>query len=525
MKNFMFGLPILLIFCFTSDVHAQVWVARHGMSSAKYQEEFDKYTKQGYRLTVVSGYEVNNQPRYAAIWEKSSGPAWVARHGMSPAKYQEEFDKFVQQGYRLTRVSGYTVGGKDFYAAIWEKTSGPAWVARHGMSSSAYQQEFDKYVYQGYKLVEVSGYSGNGNGRYAAIWESVGFKFSDLQHIDQTITGFMNEYDIPGLSIAIAKDGQLVFAKGYGFADKENKEETTISHLFRIASVSKPITSVSVMKLIEDGKLSLNDKIFGKGAVLGTQYGTTPYKANIEEITVQNLLEHTAGGWTNKSNDPMFSNPGFDHQQLISWVLDNQSLDNAPGSEYAYSNFGYCVLGRVIEKKSGQTYADFVKTDVLKSCGVSDMHIAGDTKAQRRPNEVVYYDSGSGNPYGMKVARMDAHGGWIASAIDLLRFAVRVDGFATKADLLDAGTIKTMTTPSLANKNYAKGWNVNQNNNWWHVGSLPGTASILVRADNGFCWAVLVNTRNDTDSFFSDLDKLTWNIIGGVSTWPKIDLF
>jgi cytochrome c biogenesis factor len=147
------------------------WVARHGMTSAQYQAEFDKYVGQGYRLVQVSGYGVSGKDYYAAIWDKSASTEWVARHGMTSAQYQAEFDKYVGQGYRLVQVSGYGVNGKDYYAAIWDKSASTEWVARHGMTSAQYQAEFDKYVGQGYRLVQVSGYGVNGKDYYAAIWD------------------------------------------------------------------------------------------------------------------------------------------------------------------------------------------------------------------------------------------------------------------------------------------------------------------------------------------------------------------
>jgi cytochrome c biogenesis factor len=149
------------------------WVARHGLSGAQYQAEFDKLTGQGYKLIQVSGYSIGNRARYAAIWEKSGNQnAWVARHGLSSAQYQAEFDKLTGQGYRLMQVSGYNVGGRDRYAAIWEKSGNQnAWVARHGLSNAQYQAEFDKLTGQGYRLMQVSGYSVGGQDRYAAIWE------------------------------------------------------------------------------------------------------------------------------------------------------------------------------------------------------------------------------------------------------------------------------------------------------------------------------------------------------------------
>lgn len=135
------------------------FVARHGLNSQQYQQEFDKLTGQGFCLIDVSGYEVGGQAHFAAIWEQKSCPAFVARHGLTSQQYQQEFDKLVgQQGFRLKLVDGYKVGGQDHFAAIWEKTSGPEFVARHGLTSDGYQQEFDKLLSQGFRLKLVSGY-------------------------------------------------------------------------------------------------------------------------------------------------------------------------------------------------------------------------------------------------------------------------------------------------------------------------------------------------------------------------------
>ncbi len=134
-------------------------VARHGLTAAAYQQAFDTLVGQhGYRLKLVNGYEVGGQDFYAAIWEKAAGPAFVARHGLTSQQYQQEFDKLIGEGYRLKLVSGHKVGGNQSYAAIWEKTSGPAFLARHGLSSDAYQQEFDKAIGEGFRLSLVDGY-------------------------------------------------------------------------------------------------------------------------------------------------------------------------------------------------------------------------------------------------------------------------------------------------------------------------------------------------------------------------------
>jgi hypothetical protein len=96
--------------------------------------------------------------QYAAIWDKSGGPAWQARHGLSGAQYQQTFNNLVNQGYRLVHVDGCTISGEARYAAIWDKSGGPAWQARHGLPGAQYQQTFNNLVNQGYRLVDVDGY-------------------------------------------------------------------------------------------------------------------------------------------------------------------------------------------------------------------------------------------------------------------------------------------------------------------------------------------------------------------------------
>jgi CubicO group peptidase (beta-lactamase class C family) len=277
--------------------------------------------------------------------------------------------------------------------------------------------------------------------------------------------------------------------------------------------VTKPITSSAIFDLIERGKLKLTDRVFGRGAILCTRFGRTPYGRWIEDITVEHLLTHTAGGWQNDGTDPMFRNPTMDHAALIGWTLNTLPLSHPPGEAYAYSNFGFCVLGRVIEALSGQPYEDAVHDRILDPCGNHRMRLAGNTVQDREPLEVRYYGQGTENPYNMNVRRMDSHGGWLATAGNLATFAMHVDGFKTTPNILTAATIHTMVTPSTANKAYAKGWNVNAANNWWHNGSLPGTTTIMVRTASGFCWAALANTRRPNSDMDLALDKMVWDMV------------
>ena len=338
---------------------------------------------------------------------------------------------------------------------------------------------------------------------------------SEAAAIDALAVAFLKKHDAPGLSVAFARQGQMVYQAGFGAADASTGERVTTAHRFRIASVSKPLTSVAIYTLIEQGKLRLEDRVFSN--VLGLNL-TNAASRSVANITIHHLLTHTSGGWDNKGNDPMFKNLDLRQAELIAHTLQNRPIDHEPGTHYAYSNFGYCVLGRVIEKLIGTGYEDYVRNKVLAKCGVSDMQIGGNNRSDRLANEVAYFNASGPSAYGtMDLRRMDSHGGWIATATDLVKFLTHVDGFSSPPDILRASTIKTMTSPSSAFSGYSSGFMVNAAGNWWHLGSIPGTTAIAVRTASGMCWAGLINTRNgDIDLA---LDRLLWQMARTVPAW------
>lgn len=390
---------------------------------------------------------------------------------------------------------------------------------------------------------------------------------SQMVHCDNQVTSFMNTYSIPAVTMAIAKDGKLVYMRSFGNADLAGTEPTQPYHMFRIASVSKPITGIAIMKMVQDNKLSLSDKVFGPQGLLANN--TFLANANVTDnrvfdITVQQLLEHS-GGWdrdiacTPNPASPYTWFPGHcdpigfplhvtqvlgtanpvSEEALIRFLME-KGLNFSPGTAYKYSNIGYLALGLVIEEVSGMSYEDYVKSDILAPLGICDMHIGKNLLADKREREGEYkgngyrapsiYGTGNLVPWeygGWNLEAMDAHGGWIATARDLVRLLVAVDGFATKADILSSSSIQTMVAGSANNPNYAKGWSVNQFNNWWHTGALDGTASLFVRTSGGYTWGVILNKRiidGNATNFWTALDNLPWNCVGQTGTFPAHDL-
>jgi CubicO group peptidase (beta-lactamase class C family) len=337
---------------------------------------------------------------------------------------------------------------------------------------------------------------------------------------------FRQQFFVPASSIAISRNGQFVYDQAVGMGDREHLTQVQQSSLFRIASVTKPITSVTIFSLIEQGKLNLTDKVFGPSGVLGIKYGKPPYKPYITDITVDHLLSHTSGGWPNDNTDPMMHNNGWDQTKLITETIANVPITNPPGTHWAYSNFGYCVLGRVIEQVTGQPYGPYVQANILAPCGISTMQIAVNKESQRAPNEVVYYGQYSEDPYKINITRMDSDGGWIASSTQLVQFLNHVAGAPGIPALLKPATIQTMTTPAPAYPpgpaRYARGWMVRDNGagNWWHSGSLPGSTTIMVRTSTGMCWAALTNTRTQpSNEIDTALDQMMWDMVRTVPAW------
>lgn len=349
----------------------------------------------------------------------------------------------------------------------------------------------------------------------------------DQGQIDSVIQAAMTKYAVPGASLAISKDGRLVYTKGYGLSNKTTSESATPSTRFRIASTTKPMTATGVMILVQAGKINLDGKVFGPSSILGTTYTSKPKDSRINNITVRQLLAHTSGFWTNDANDPIYMPASYSQSQLITTSLQTRRLQSNPGSRYSYSNFGYIILGRVIEKVTGQTYTTWMNANVFAPSGITNMQLAGTTLAERAANEAVYYSS-YGNPYSYSLARVDAAGGYIGTATDLVRFGVRMDGLATPADLVNSSTLNLMTTATpqsiTAGAYYGLGWTLN-GQTWLHIGNTWGTAAMIVRQPDGYTWAILENSdapekNNVVDVFYQLPPKLQ-----AVTSWPNCDLF
>ena len=329
---------------------------------------------------------------------------------------------------------------------------------------------------------------------------------------DALVADYMARFDTPAFSAASARGKAPIDARAWGWADRSLRVPATPRSRFRIASVSKPLTATALFTLVEAGRLRLDDRVFAADGLLPEFSDVGRQREWLHAITLHQLLTHTAGGWPNDRSDPMFERTGLDARQLIALTLASQPLVAPPGERFAYSNFGYCVLGRVIERASSLPYERYVQKRVLEPAGARAMQIAGSAPAD---DEVRYYTQEREDPYRLPIARMDSHGGWIATPSDLVHCLVAIFATRDHADapvLLSATSLAEMTRPTAVNPGYACGWRVNTAGHCWHMGSLPGTTSLVVHSASGFSWAATLNTRSRDEEAALALDRLMWKL-------------
>ncbi len=326
--------------------------------------------------------------------------------------------------------------------------------------------------------------------------------------IDNKVYSFMKKHNLPGVSVAISKDEATVYAAGYGFAVKENKTRVTPTTLFRLASMSKQQTALAIMTLYEQGKLKLDDKVFGAGGILEDEFGTNVHNA-AKKMTVKHMLSHTAG-W---SSDPIYTSATTTLEERIQNYVTNVIPDNEPGKVFDYNNLGFCILGKIVEKVSGMKYEDFLAKEVHAKAGVSNIFVGKNTVNGRRSDECRYYGQDGRDPYGNDVEMSKAAGGMIANVMELMKLMAHIDYGTKVPDILKKETLDLMYTKVAQNgasgAGYALGWRVDSPSfpDWqaYHGGTLAGVCTIWSRTDNNVNGVVLCNSRSYSMSIDDDM--------------------
>ncbi len=341
---------------------------------------------------------------------------------------------------------------------------------------------------------------------------------SDLAGLDKSITRFMQEWNLQGVSLSIMRNDSLLYAKGYGWADEEKGVRMSPGIILRMASVSKLLTATGIMVLQEQGRLSLRDSVFGPSGILNdTSYTKIIKDKNYYKITVEDLLRHK-GGFKSTYGDPLFQTRTVMMQNRLTTPPDQETLVKCmikfplkfvPGTSQYYSNFGYLLLSMIIEKVSGESYEAFMQQNVLRPAGCTDFHIANNYYKEKYKNETRYHLQSNDEPVleynnsgrevprcygGNDIRALSGAGAWVGSTPELARFIASIDGRPEVPDILSLKSVRAMTE-YLDDDTYSLGWNdTHPLKGWTRTGTLSGTSALIKYYPDGECWILITNT-------------------------------
>jgi len=513
------------------------WLAHHGITSGSESNSgtFQNLNKsahdQNMILRSVAIYGTVQDPRYAAVWHANPGfVKWHVHPSDTASSYQATFNMETQlPGYRLAgyRVSYVALSGDQIYCSVFKDDVVGPWVARHGMTSAEYQTEFDKQNAAGFYPIGVQGGGMGNNTRYAAIfaqqdipinrqWTVTGTEIPSLAGFDNLMKTFMQANGVRTAQLAIAKNGVMKLSRAYTWAENGYRI-TQPSDIFLLASCSKIFLEAAVQALYDTKKLKPDTTVY---PLLGFSHPADPRS---DTITIQQLLDHM-GGYDDTAKgsgfDPTYNmrkiavelNLGHPVAKLdVSRYMYMRMLDFTPGTKSAYSNFGYLLAGAVVEKVTGMKYFDYVKTTLLQPANISEVMVFP-TLASKRSNSMVIIED-----EGLDQSPIDLNSHSFVPAVyggdgEINEVGDPNDGMGSSAQAL-ARFIHLHAVWGNGSRP------ANGTFDWLaRSGSTPGASSLAVSRGDGIDWVYTINTRDWPPATSPTLDDLGNSITNLLTT-------
>lgn len=334
----------------------------------------------------------------------------------------------------------------------------------------------------------------------ASAASPAGLLASRVHAVEAAVAGVMAAQRIPGLSVSVVTGGELRFSSGYGQADIENDVPATAQTVYRLASVSKPVTAVAAMQLVEHGKLDLDAPV---------QRYVPSFPAKPWPVTTRQLLGHL-GGIRHYADGEFESTRHFASLTEALELFQNDPLAQEPGTKYLYSTYGYTLAGAVVEAAAGTTFADYVRKNVFEPAGMTGARL--DDVFEIIPHRAHGYQKGPGGVLqnsGLADTSYKVPGGGLcATAPDLARFAIALQN----GTLLRPETLRQMFT-SLKTRDgkptsYGLGWTLGTDaqgrREVFHRGAQQRVASLLyTQPERGLAVVLFANLEGTGSALFA----------------------
>ncbi len=534
--------------------------ARHGLDSDGLNDEITLARDGGWRIASVDVYGTSGDTRYAVSFEPNpEGFAQGYFYANGTNGYQS-LSEAMDQHWAHCRHIGFNDDSSRFLP-VWEDSSVGNWVTHHDMTAAQYQTQFDTYAQSNWYPIEISA-SGNGSSRrFAAVWAGrdlprtrqwsmSGQAVPELFPFDVWVQNHMQTTGTRAAALAVVKDGELKLARGYTWAEA-GYPQTQPTSRFRIASCTKPLTSILMHRAFQ------NDPGVSPGSLMGGFFGNPNFADNrSQNITVDHLLSHR-GGWDRTENgsnyDPMFIDTTVSSSLGVPLPIDTTDirtymqgrfLDFTPGTDREYSNYGFSLLGRILELRNpGKTYQQVLQQQIFSKLGITRAVIGGSLRNQKLNDEVEYHPGVLGiarsvrsdsRPWvasiygGWNQENFDSHGAHVMSAPDFAKVLGAFD-MAPFNPLLGTPWTDHMWSDVAGNGSWRRGWFRTSGNTAtgtveinWHNGALSGTRTLVARRRDGISFVLFTNSDatigSGTAVALSDVAE-------SVRAWPSHDLF
>jgi CubicO group peptidase (beta-lactamase class C family) len=533
-----------------------------------------------YRVVDVDNFETNGSTYYSAVIVPNKGANykhWAWLFNSTKGDILTKAKKIDGKAFRVTDMERRSNGK---YDVLMVETKGEAENWYSNLTDETMKEDYGGPFNGGVRFFDLVSYKEgnttkfevltleNGSGKYLVSHSNA----PGFEDFDAAFMKVMSRYGIPGGSFALAKNGKVIYKAGYGMADLKSGFPANPSTRGRIASISKTITTAALMKLWEEGKIDLENKVFAPGGYLSSikPFDYSGYKGNavpnLEKITLRNLLNHTGGWDRQKSGDPnaaagTLCDGGMECEptmyilpRILAHAKKQKTIDDsatqlasiddiirymikpddkdylpvyAPGTKFAYSNFGFTCIQKIVELRSGKPYDQYIK-EMGDKMGVQ--FLKGNSKPENKGQfEWTYHpDPGAEEtpwaawssaklsdpvpqPYTRDMKMLLGHGGWVVSPDDLVNFVSKLDGTAANPWIKKSTFLMMMQRPSyITDKTapyYGLCWRVEPLGTdtddlfrYSHGGALDGSSSLLVKAyhDRKVTISFLFNAREDS---------------------------
>lgn len=461
------------------------WASYRNQTDAEFSADFKRYSDAGYIIVDVEAYPIGDELRYAAIWVKNvENLGWYEWRNLSSEEFAQKFDEY-KGTYRMLDVESYRFDGKQYYAGIWvENKNGRGWAEWRDMTAKSFGDKWLQLRDAGYRLVDYEKYDTANGTRYAGIWRQNSDRpnWRLKKDVDALLEAHADEFDIPGMSVAIAQNGKFVYLRGFGYADIDDEKIAHSRTVYRLASVSKAVAGVLSMRLVEQGEFALND----------------PSASYIPGLPNQHT--HTVG-------QTLSNRSGIGHYEDYPSIVDeyttalaatqqlwNTPLVYTPGMGYKYSTHAYTFLGASMEGAVGQQIATIVANQITTPNNLSSLQVENLDQADK--NRATLYDSDNDEVAFDDLSWKVLGGGLVSSAYDLARFGVKL----LNGNIINGASRTTMWTAPDGQSSYAYGWSTGTEQGTQVVakdGAQNGARSyIRMYPEKGIVIAVLTNRKN-----------------------------